>query len=68
MEHYSFSDEVVLAAEKDGTKDKAEMALHNLRLTEEITRSFLDEALRNEKSTSLRSTSEVTVNNFQARD
>jgi pimeloyl-ACP methyl ester carboxylesterase len=68
MEHYSFSDEVVLRAGKDGVKDKEEMALHNLRLTEEITRSFLDEVLRNEKSTSLRNTSEMTINHFAARN
>ncbi len=66
MEHYSFSDEVVLRAAKEGAKDKEEMALHNLRLTEDITRSFLDEVLRNEKPTQLHDTSEMTVKHFEA--
>jgi len=66
MEHYSFSDEVVLRAAKEGAKDKEGMALHNLRLTEDITRSFLDEVLRNEKPKQLHDTSEMTVKHFEA--
>jgi len=67
MEHYSFSDEVVLRAGKDETKDKQEMALHNLRLTEDLTRAFLDEVLKNEKQIRLHDTSEMTVKHFELR-
>jgi hypothetical protein len=67
MEHYSFSDEVVLRAAKDGAKDKEEIALHNLRLTEDITRSFLDEVLKNEKQTTLRDSPDMTVKHFEAK-
>jgi hypothetical protein len=68
MEHYSFSDEVVLRAAKEGSKDKEEMAHHNLRLTEDVTRSFLDEVLRNGKPTQLHNTSEMTVKHFEAKN
>jgi len=52
---------------KRGQKTKKEgMALHNLRLTEDITRSFLDEVLRNEKPKQLHDTSEMTVKHFEA--
>ena len=68
MEHYSFSDEVILKTQKDGAKDNEEIALHNLRLTEDITRSFLDEVLRNERASSLRGTSEATVKHFDPRN
>jgi len=37
QEHYSFSDEVLLREAKDGTKEKQGTALHNLRVTEDIT-------------------------------
>jgi hypothetical protein len=63
-EHYSFADEVLLRAAKEGTKEKQEAAVHNLRVTEDITRSFLDEVLRNQKQTTLRDTSEMTVKHF----
>ena len=66
MEHYSFSDEVLLREAKDGTKEKQEAALHNLRVTEDITLAFLDEVLRNQKQTTLRNTSEMTVKHFGA--
>ena len=65
MEHYSFSDEVLLRAEKEGTKDKEEVALHNLRLTEDLTRSFLDQVLKNEKQTKLYDSPEITVKHFE---
>jgi hypothetical protein len=68
MEHYSFSDEVVLRAAKDGAKDKEEIALHNLRLTEDITRSFLDEVLKNEKQTTLRDSPDMIVKHFEAKN
>ncbi len=63
MEHYSFSDEVFLREAKNGTKEKQAAALHNLRVTEDITRAFLDEVLRKQKPT-LRDTSEMTVKHF----
>jgi predicted dienelactone hydrolase len=64
LEHYSFSDEVFLRAAKDGAGNKEEMALRGLRLTEEITRAFLDEVLKNEKQTRLRDDSEMTAKHF----
>jgi hypothetical protein len=64
LEHYSFSDEVVLRAAKDGAKEKQEMALHDLRLTEDVTRAFLDEVLKNQRQTTLRDNSEMTVKHF----
>jgi dienelactone hydrolase len=64
VEHYSFSDEVHLQAAKDGAKEKEQSALHNLRLTEDITRTFLDEALKNEKQTKLHDDSEMTIQHF----
>jgi dienelactone hydrolase len=64
VEHYSFSDEVHLQAAKDGAKEKEQSALHNLRLTEDITRTFLDEALKNEKQTKLHDDSEMTIKHF----
>ena len=68
MEHYSFSDEVVLRAGKDETKDKQELALHNLRVTEDLTRAFLDEIFKNEKQTQFHDTSEMTVKHFDSRN
>jgi len=64
MEHYSFSDEVLLREAKDGTKEKQEAALHNLRVTEGITRAFLDEVLRNQPQTTLRDNPEMTIKHF----
>lgn len=64
LEHYSFSDEVHLQAAKDGSKEKEENALHNLRVTEDLTRTFLDEALKNEKATKLHDNSEMSVKHF----
>ena len=64
VEHYSFSDEVHFQAAKDGAKEKEQSALHNLRLTEDITRTFLDEALKNEKQTKLHDDSEMTIKHF----
>jgi hypothetical protein len=64
MEHYSFSDEVVLRAAKDGTKETQEMALGDLRLTEDVTRAFLDEVLKNQKQTRLRTDSGMIVEHF----
>jgi predicted dienelactone hydrolase len=68
MEHYSFSDEVVLRVAKEGAKDKEEIALRNLRLTEGITRSFLDEVLKNKKQTTLRDSPDMVVKHFEARN
>jgi hypothetical protein len=51
MVHYSFTDEVFLQAAKEGAKDKEEMALRSLRLTEDVTRAFLDKHLKGEKQT-----------------
>jgi hypothetical protein len=65
LEHYSFSDEVHFQAAKDGAKGKEENALHNLRLTEDITRAFLDEALKSEKQTKLHDDSEMIVKHFR---
>lgn len=64
LEHYSFSDEVHLQAAKDGAKEKEENALRNLRVTEDLTRAFLDEALKNEKATILNNNPEMTVQHF----
>jgi hypothetical protein len=64
LEHYSFSDEVFLRAAQDGAKEKQEMALHDLRLTEDITRAFLDEVLKKQRQTTLRDNSEMTVKHF----
>jgi len=64
LEHYSFSDEVFLRAAQDGAKEKQEMALHDLRLTEDVTRAFLDEVLKNQRQTTLRDNSEMTVKHF----
>ena len=64
MEHYSFSDEVLLREAKDGTKEKQGAALHNLRVTEDITRAFLDEVLRNQPQTTLRDNPEMTIKHF----
>jgi dienelactone hydrolase len=64
LEHYSFSDEVHFQAAKDGAKEKEQNALHNLRLTEDITRTFLDDALKNEKQAKLHDDSEMTVKHF----
>jgi dienelactone hydrolase len=64
FEHYSFSDEVRFQAARDGTKEKAESALRNLRLTEDITRTFLNEVLKNEKQTTLHDSAEMTVKHF----
>jgi hypothetical protein len=64
LEHYSFSDEVLLRAAKDGAREREEMALRGLRLTEDVTRAFLDEVLKNEKPTRLRDDSEMTVKHF----
>jgi len=68
MEHYSFSDEVVLRAAKERAKEKEEIALHNLRQTEDITRSFLDKVLRNGKPIQLHDTSEMIVKHFEAKN
>jgi len=64
LEHYSFSDEVHFQAAKDGAKEKEESALRNLRLTEDVTRTFLNEVLKNEKQTKLHDNSEMTVKHF----
>jgi hypothetical protein len=64
MEHYSFSDEVLLRAAKDGRGEKQEMALDDLRLTEDVTRAFLDEILKNQKQTRLRTDSGMIVEHF----
>ena len=63
--HYSFTDEVILRAAKDGAKDKEDLALRGLHLTENVTRAFLDEYLNNEKQTELHDTSEITVKHFE---
>jgi len=67
LEHYSFSDEIHLQAAKDGAKEKEEGALYDLRLTEDICRAFLDETLKNEKETTLRNNSQMTVHRFGPR-
>ena len=64
MEHYSFSDEVLLRAAKDGRGEKQEMALDDLRLTEDVIRAFLDEVLKNQKQTRLRTDSGMIVEHF----
>jgi Platelet-activating factor acetylhydrolase, isoform II len=68
LEHYSFSDEVILRAAKDGNKEKEEMALHGLRLTEEVTTAFLDEILKNEKQTTLRDSPDMLVVHFERKN
>jgi dienelactone hydrolase len=64
LQHYSFSDEIHFQAAKDGEKEKEENALRNLRLTEYITRTFLDEVLKNDKQAKLHDDSETTVKHF----
>ena len=64
---YSFSDEVHLQAAKDGAKEKEAEALSDLRLTEDVTRAFLDEVLKGEKQTRLRNSPQVTVKYFPPR-
>jgi platelet-activating factor acetylhydrolase isoform II len=62
--HYSFTDEVVLRAAKDGAKEKEDSALRGLHLTENVARAFLDEYLKNEKQAELHDTSEMRVQRF----
>ena len=50
--------------DRDGEKEKEENALRNLRLTEYITRTFLDEVLKNDKQAKLHDDSETTVKHF----
>jgi len=64
MEHYSFSDEVILRAAKEGSQEKEDAALRGLRLTEDVTRAFLDETLKHQKQTVLRDGPEMTVQHF----
>jgi hypothetical protein len=70
LEHYSFSDEVILRAAKAGNKEKEEMALRGLRLTEDVTTAFLNEVqvLRNEKQTTLHGSSDMSVKHFEAKN
>jgi predicted dienelactone hydrolase len=65
--HFSFTDEVVLRAAKDGAKEKEDTALRGLHLTENVARAFLDEYLRDEKQTELHDTSEMRVKQFVPR-
>jgi hypothetical protein len=67
LEHYSFSDEVHLQAAKDGAKEKEEGALRDLRLTEDITRTFLDQTLKNDRQATLQSSQQMTVHPFAAK-
>ena len=67
LEHYSFSDEIHLKSAKEGARQNEEAALHNLRRTEDICRAFLDETLKNEKQTTLRNNSQMTVHHFGPR-
>jgi pimeloyl-ACP methyl ester carboxylesterase len=62
MEHYSFSDEILLRNWKDETNEEA--ATRNLRLTENLTRAFLDEVLKSERQTTLHNDSSVIVEHF----
>lgn len=64
LEHYSFSDEVLLRTAKEGAQQKEEMALRGLRLTEDVTRAFLDETLKHQKQTALHDGPEMTVRHF----
>jgi len=64
LEHYSFSDEVVLREAKGGVKEKEEIALRGLHFTEDLTRGFLDEVLKNKRQTILRDGPEMTVKHF----
>jgi hypothetical protein len=64
MEHYSFSDEVVLRTAKAGVAEDKTSAIRGLRLAEEVTRAFLDEYLKGEEPARLRDTSEMTVKHF----
>jgi hypothetical protein len=68
LEHYSFSDEVLLRAAKDGAGEKEKMALRGLRLTEDVTRTFLDEVLKSEKLRRLRDNSDMTVKHFESKN
>jgi pimeloyl-ACP methyl ester carboxylesterase len=67
LEHYSFSDEIHLKAAKEGARQNEDAALRDLRLTEDICRAFLDETLKNEKQTTLRNNSQMTVHHFGPR-
>src|ERR1700746_3182817 len=60
----AFSDEVHLQAAKNAAKEKEQIALHNLALTGEITRTFLDETLKDDKRATLQSSEQMTVHHF----
>jgi predicted dienelactone hydrolase len=64
LEHYSFTDEIFLRAAKGGTNEKEAMAAEGLRLTEGVTRAFLDEYLKNEEQMQLQDGLEMTVKRF----
>jgi hypothetical protein len=66
MVHYSFTDEVLLQSEKDGMKEKIDIALNGLRLTEEVTRTFLDQFLKHDKHAELQDSGDMTVKFFEA--
>lgn len=65
MVHYSFTDEVLLQAEKDGAKEKIDAALSGLRLTEEVTRTFLDQSTKHDKQAKLQDNADMTVKYFE---
>jgi Platelet-activating factor acetylhydrolase, isoform II len=64
LEHYSFSDEVILRTAKVGANEREKIALDDLSFTENLTRAFLDEVLKNRQQTILRDGSEIAVKHF----
>jgi dienelactone hydrolase len=68
LEHYSFSDELYLQAAREGVKEKEEVALRNLHLTQNISRTFLDETLKSDKAAALQGSPQVTVHRFGSRN
>jgi hypothetical protein len=53
-----------LQAAKDRVKEKEVEALRDMRLTEDITRAFLDEVLKGEKQDILHDNANMTVKRF----
>ena len=62
--HYSFSDEVLLQAAKDGEEEKEAEALRDLQLTENITRTFLDTVLKDKTQNILHDNASMTITYF----
>jgi pimeloyl-ACP methyl ester carboxylesterase len=67
LNHNSFTDEAVLRSEKDGQLKDYHNALEGLRLSERVTRIFLNQELKLDKKATLRNTPAVKVREFPRR-